>query len=1004
MLRPMKTILVTGDLVWEAHIARLPWAAKGYHQPHCQTQLKNRYGGAWYLRDVIESALHAENHQMDAYVAKLEAELKAAGEKKNPPTSRDDLALMGSRLERARNQASERKLRLAASLLEPKRAGHEMIEENKGPGGIAKGCSVWEWFDGDEKSGKAKLDKKGEVAFKWPGGEPPLPGAWRIKEFLGCQEPVWSHKPENGGRLCQEMFNQKPSRPDVLVIDDLGLGFALNEAAWPACLNGDPRHGPEAIFVKSSLLICQQIPKGSLWEKLLSAGWAGRVTVVVSAAALREAGARLGRGFSWDQSIEEVRRAFEEDGVCWPLRFCRRVVVVFGRSGAAVFGRDAQSPKDGKGMAELTFERFVFDPAHLEHTWADKSRGDTFGTTSVVTAALVVRELDRVSLAGRQSFAASTHIAISRGLAVARELHHRGGGNDPAVINVGSVDRKKGRTSIEDAAFISVIESAPERRFASAYNRNLLDKRELPGSAGREKPTLLTDAVGNGADFLTVAAQEIVRFGWKRMLKSVPHLECGKFFTVDREEIERLNSVRRLILDYQDNKEDTRPLSIAVFGQPGSGKSFAIKQLAEALFGKTKAVLEFNLSQFEGRDALHEAFHQVRDKSVQGQLPFVFWDEFDSALGVKLGWLKEFLAPMQDSKFVANGIEHPFGKCVFIFAGGTCAKYEDFARQAGGTDENAKSVKGPDFISRLRCFVNIKGPNRTSKTGDFVHVVRRALLLRSLIEKYHKAAIHRDTDELVIEPSVLSAFLTADRYCHGARSIESIVSLCRLRESRIFGPSELPPDEVVRLHVSEDFADIVKAQSEVRFGPEEIERLAEIMHDNWCRGKKGCSYGPVRNDDAGAGPLTHPLLRPYAELSEDQKEGNRRPARLTLLRLGLLDYDVCRSGKTVRRNSPGMVSPPELKSIIAKSEHRRWMREKLLDGMAYAPQTVDAMMLHKDLRTYAGLAHPEKKLDMAMANAIDEFFKKQGLVLVKRRSKAGKPARRKTAGGRSKAR
>ena len=34
-----KTIFVTGDLVWDTHIARLPWVTKGYYQLHAQTQI-----------------------------------------------------------------------------------------------------------------------------------------------------------------------------------------------------------------------------------------------------------------------------------------------------------------------------------------------------------------------------------------------------------------------------------------------------------------------------------------------------------------------------------------------------------------------------------------------------------------------------------------------------------------------------------------------------------------------------------------------------------------------------------------------------------------------------------------------------------------------------------------------------------------------------------------------------------------------------------------------------
>jgi hypothetical protein len=51
----------------------------------------------------------------------------------------------------------------------------------------------------------------------------------------------------------------------------------------------------------------------------------------------------------------------------------------------------------------------------------------------------------------------------------------------------------------------------------------------------------------------------------------------GKYTTADRGEIERLNSIRNLIVGYLGNPTDARPLSFAVFGPPGSGKSFAVK-------------------------------------------------------------------------------------------------------------------------------------------------------------------------------------------------------------------------------------------------------------------------------------------------------------------------------------------------------------------------------------------------------------------------------------------
>ena len=46
--------------------------------------------------------------------------------------------------------------------------------------------------------------------------------------------------------------------------------------------------------------------------------------------------------------------------------------------------------------------------------------------------------------------------------------------------------------------------------------------------------------------------------------------------------------------------------------------------------GGKPALLEFNLSQFSDERDLIGAFHQVRDKRLEGSVPVVFWDEFDS--------------------------------------------------------------------------------------------------------------------------------------------------------------------------------------------------------------------------------------------------------------------------------------------------------------------------------------------------------------------------------------
>ena len=144
-----------------------------------------------------------------------------------------------------------------------------------------------------------------------------------------------------------------------------------------------------------------------------------------------------------------------------------------------------------------------------------------------------------------------------------------------------------------------------------------------------------------------------------------------------------------------------------------------------------------------------DAFHQVRDRALSGKMPLVFWDEFDVALEHQpLGWLRYFLSPMEDGEFQEGQLTHPIGRSIFVFAGGTSRSMEHFGADIG--EDKRRAMKLPDFVSRLKGFINVLGPNRQKsesvpgRTEDPYYVLRRAILLRSILTRYTPQLLRND--------------------------------------------------------------------------------------------------------------------------------------------------------------------------------------------------------------------------------------------------------------------
>jgi hypothetical protein len=462
-------------------------------------------------------------------------------------------------------------------------------------------------------------------------------------------------------------------------------------------------------------------------------------------------------------------------------------------------------------------------------------------------------------------------------------------------------------------------------------------------------------------------AYGIVKEGETAALKNVPIGNFGKLKTVDRNEIESFHSIKNLMREYIESESYTRPLSIAVFGSPGSGKSFGITEIAKSIASGRIEILKFNLSQFDSKSDLISAFHKVRDLALEGKIPLVFFDEFDSDFNGKLGWLKYFLEPMQDGKFMERETMHPIGRSIFVFAGGINNTFERFSGEDADDaatmdleeERTYKDAKRPDFTSRLCGYVNIRGPNQRG-SDDTVFVIRRAMLLRSLLEQ-KVDNLFDSRKHLRIDDGVLRALINVKSYKHGTRSIEAIIDMSMLNGRRSWEQAYLPAKEQLKLHLDEEsFSRLLV--SDVILGASR-ERLAEAIHERYLTDQKG---GKAADDQS---------MQPWAELDSGLKESNYKQAdqiqeKLRKVRCGL--YPV------VEKEALSFEFTPEEVEILAEMEHGRWVSERGADGWVYNKTGDVGAKTSPYLIPWDELTEKLKERDREAVRGILEFLAKAG--------------------------
>ena len=75
-------------------------------------------------------------------------------------------------------------------------------------------------------------------------------------------------------------------------------------------------------------------------------------------------------------------------------------------------------------------------------------------------------------------------------------------------------------------------------------------------------------------------ARNIVRKGPQaEYLDPIGARKYGKFWAFTSDEFTQLDAFKEQIINYLNLSEHKKPLCLAVFGPPGSGKSFAVKEI-----------------------------------------------------------------------------------------------------------------------------------------------------------------------------------------------------------------------------------------------------------------------------------------------------------------------------------------------------------------------------------------------------------------------------------------
>ncbi|WP_299877681.1 hypothetical protein [uncultured Sulfitobacter sp.] len=627
--------------------------------------------------------------------------------------------------------------------------------------------------------GATALPKKKVVTLV---GHDPAELKLRIEENLGYRK--------TNGRLDISGFDVPPEIPPhkMLVISDAGNNLRISGDAtdfMKRALKGTsvPK------ILKMHLPLC----KGAAWEAFCGKDTKGDKIVVVQADDLRRHGVPIARCPSWDMVVQDLRDAAVGTGLNDLLRPGLSVIVLFGIEGAVAFTPQANNTDQALHL--------ICDPAAQEGQTEQSLPGSMVGYMNAFLSAFTAEYMHK-----SDNLAEATQRAMMTMRAFGQSAYNCKT-DDKDVFHLCSPTLRR----VQDAGrcdTLTKLEAAPDGQLGAEVPSYLAIALDQASGPDLLVECLQAKAASKDKSLEQICkdiAQAIVKCGIDGQLKDLPHGRFGKLCTLNAKEIEALRGIRTLINDYNEDFARSKPMSIAIFGQPGAGKSFGVKQLVDK---DVNPVLEINLSQARESD-LPVFFQHIRDANLKGKTPLCFFDEFDSS---NCGLVKYFLSPMQDGEYRDGDEIRPVGRGIFAFAGGTAESFQDFAdfkgKQYAGQDKvDPVQAKIPDFVSRLSGYLNVSGisdpENGVTGVGRNAKVVRllhRAILTRVKMEEL-LPDIAPEGKPAAVSKELVNWLLWGWSPKHGARSVETMIrGIAASAQTHSLSLSDIPIDILTEIH------------------------------------------------------------------------------------------------------------------------------------------------------------------------------------------------------------